>query len=98
MELVICGGETLTLEDGTVGTFADKSGEIIAVLTVSRDCWSELPRDGKAGFNPDIDAHLEYETTTTDVPAASDTKQFRKIQAVRICRDKFGNVVKCPPR
>ncbi len=97
MEITICGGGTMTLEDDTLATFADKKGQIIAILTVSGDCWRN-DRDARATLDSDTEAHVEYETTVTFVPAACDIKEPSKAQATRICRDLSGNVIRCPPR
>lgn len=99
MDILICGNKTMRLEDGTLATLVDKSGQIIAVLAVSGDCWSEVAAAGvRMNFDPCAEAHIEYETTATEVPATDAATQLRKSQALRICRDKLGNIVKCPPR
>lgn len=98
MDIEICDGESLTLEDGTLGTFADKNGNIVAVLVVSANCWS---RGGAKGVSVALvpgEQYSESETTVTRVPADCDPNQTLMSQGVKVCRNQSGQIVKCPPR
>ncbi len=99
MDIPICGGGKLTLEDGTLGSFADKNGNIVAILIVSGECWSDDVIRGKSvPLDPDKEAHVEFKTTTTTVPASCDPQQILVSKAAKVCRNQSGQVVTCPPR
>lgn len=99
MELSICGGGTLELQDGTLATFVGTNGQIIATLSVAGNCWKDIQSlNTKTTFDPCSESHIEYETTARDVPATDAPIQQSGLQTLRICRDKLGNIIKCPPR
>lgn len=96
MEILV-DGATLFIPDGTTATFVDPSGKILLVGRVDGDGFRDLTKEFGASIDCEKEGHTEVETIAMAVPSSSGA-QSRRIEAVRVCRNQFGNIVKCPPR
>jgi len=91
-------GTTMNIPDGTTATFVDPDGNILLVGRVDGDQFRDLTKESGPSIDCEKERHTEVETVALAVPASASGAQSRSVQAVRICRNQFGNIVKCPPR
>lgn len=97
MEIMV-DGRPWPVPDGAAVTFINTDGRLLGVFKVEGAIFSDLLGQTMAPFDPTKAAHTELEVTTCDVPIASGKPRVQDVTKLRICRDKLGNVVTCPPR
>lgn len=97
MEIQTDGGK-LDLPDGTTAIFVDPSGKSLGVFNVAAGVWTDLMTQPVGGLDPTREEHSEVELKLAYVPPSTGRLRLQGVNTMRICRDKFGNPVTCPPR
>jgi hypothetical protein len=87
----------VSVPDGTMAVFVDPDGQIVAILKVEGGGFSDLT-NVPYGVLDSSTEHTEVRLEVVVVPPDSDKMQTMSATTTKICRDKLGNIVKCPPR
>lgn len=88
----------LNVPDGTAVIFVDTFGKMLGAFRVEGGDLKDMMRDVPAPHDPTKEEHSEISLHVANVPASSGAPRVLAADTVRLCRNKFGNVVPCPPR
>lgn len=97
MEIQI-GGIPKPLPEGTLAVFVDPAGKVLGVGLVRGGVLQDAMGQILGDIDVTKDPHTEVEFKTSNVPPSGETIRIQGIDALRVCRDMSGNVVRCPPR
>lgn len=97
MEIQI-GGATKTVPDGTLAVFVDPSGKVLWVGLARGDVLQDAMEQPLGNIDTTKEPHTEVGLKVSNVQPSAGTLAFQGVDELRVCRNQFGNVVKCPPR
>jgi hypothetical protein len=87
----------VSVPDGTMALFVDPAGRIVATAKVEGGEFFDLANVPYGALDASTE-HTEVRLEVVVVPPDSDKMQTLSATTTKICRDKLGNIVKCPPR
>lgn len=90
---------TVPMPDGTAVIYIDKSGDkVLGVYRVEGGVLKDMLQEAPTPNDPSKEVYSEIELRIAAVPASSGAPRLQAETTVRLCRNRFGNVVPCPPR
>lgn len=91
-------GKPMTIPDGTLAVFVDPSGKLLWVGLADGEIFRDAMTQPLGSIDPTKDSHSEIELKTMNIPPSGSTLALQGIDALRVCRNQSGEVVRCPPR
>lgn len=91
-------GNTMNIPNGTTAIFVDTTGKILWVGNVDGETFADVMNQPIGPLDPTKEGHSELVLKVASMPVSSDKPKTVTFEELRVCRNRFGQVVKCPPR